>query len=109
MYLYAGYAALHAADDAAAVKWLLKARQANPAYPNAALWLAAAYVGIGEEQAARASLAEYLQERPRFSIERLKRFVPTSNPVVAKQRERIMDALRRLGVPEILPPQQASD
>jgi DNA-binding winged helix-turn-helix (wHTH) protein/tetratricopeptide (TPR) repeat protein len=108
LYFYAGYAALHAADDATAVKWFLKARQANPAYPNAALWLAAAYVGIGQDEAARASLAEYLREKPRFSIEGFKRFVPMPNSVVAKQRERIMDAWRRLGIPETPPSEHAS-
>jgi len=107
LYFNAGYAALHVADDRAAVKWFLKARQTNPAYPNTALWLAAAYLGIGEDEAARVSLAEYLREKPRFSIEGFKRFVPTSNPVVAKQQERIIDAWRRLGVPESSPPQQA--
>ena len=107
LYFNAGYAALHVADDRAAVKWFLKARQTNPAYPNTALWLAAAYLGIGEDEAARVSLAEYLREKPRFSIEGFRRFVPTSNPVVAKQQERIIDAWRRLGVPESSPPQQA--
>lgn len=107
LYFYAAYAALHISDDFAAVKWFLKARQANPTYPNTALWLAAAYLGTGEELAARASLAEYLKEKPRFSIEGFKRFVPMTNPIAAKQRERIMDAWRRLGVPES-PPQQVS-
>lgn len=101
LYFYAGSAALHAADDSAAVRWFLKARQANPAYTNVALWLAAAYLGVGDEQAARASLAEYLREKPGFNIEGFKRFVLSPNPVVAKQRERIMDAWRRLGVPEV--------
>jgi len=101
LYFTAGWAALHVADDAAAVKWFLKARQANPTYLNTALWLAAAYLGTGEEQAARASLAEYLREKPGFTIEGFKRFVPMPNPVAAKQLERIMDAWRRLGIPEV--------
>jgi DNA-binding winged helix-turn-helix (wHTH) protein/tetratricopeptide (TPR) repeat protein len=109
LYFYAAYAALHISDDFAAVKWFLKARQANPTYPNTALWLAAAYLGTGEELAARASLAEYLKEKPRFSIDGFKRFVPMTNPIVAKQRERIMDAWRRLGVPESPPPQQVAN
>src|SRR6185436_6965356 len=108
LYFYAGYAALHNADDIAAVKWFLKARQTNPAFPNTALWLSAAYLGIGDENAARASLTEYLKEKPRFSIEGFKRFAPTSNPIVAEQRERIMNAWRRLGVPEDPPQLQVS-
>ena len=59
-----------------------------------------AYLGIEEEAAARTSLAEFLKETPKFSIAAWKRLHPTRNPVVAKQRERIFNAWRRLGVPE---------
>jgi DNA-binding winged helix-turn-helix (wHTH) protein/tetratricopeptide (TPR) repeat protein len=101
LYFFAGMAALHIADDKATVQWLLKARQATPAFGVASLWLAAAYLEIGEEEAARATLAEYMREKPNLSIAGLKRFVvPLRNPIAAKQRERILDAWRRLGVPE---------
>jgi hypothetical protein len=50
LYFYAGWAALHVADDAAAVKWFIKARQANPKYPETALWLAAAYLELGKSK-----------------------------------------------------------
>src|SRR5262245_55450753 len=93
-------AALHITDDQAAVKWLLKSRQANPAFSLSALWLAPAYLGIGAEAQARASLAEYLKMAPNFSIASFKKWVPAPNPTVAKQRERILDAWRRLGVSE---------
>jgi DNA-binding winged helix-turn-helix (wHTH) protein/tetratricopeptide (TPR) repeat protein/TolB-like protein len=100
-YYWAGMAALYISDDRAAVSWLLKARQANPSFRLSARLLAVAYLGIGEEEAARASLAEYLKEMPNFSIEAWNRFAPpTRSRVVVKQRERIMDAWRRLGVPE---------
>jgi DNA-binding winged helix-turn-helix (wHTH) protein/TolB-like protein len=103
IYLFAGMAALYIADDKAAVEWLLKARQANPAFGIASLWLAAAYLGIGEEGAARASLAEFLREKRDFTIAGFKRARPLRNPIVARQRERILDAWRRLGVPEAFP------
>lgn len=100
LYFWAGFAALHVSDKQAAVQWLLKARQVNPAFTLTSLYLAAAYLGIGEEEKARKSLTEYLKVVPKFSIEEWKRMVPTPNPIVAKQRERIFDAWRRLGVPE---------
>jgi DNA-binding winged helix-turn-helix (wHTH) protein/TolB-like protein/Flp pilus assembly protein TadD len=100
IYFFAGMAALHVGDDDSAVQWLLKARQANPAFEIASLWLAAAYLGVGEENAARASLANFLREHPNFTIAGSKRFTPVRNPTAAKQRERILDAWRRLGVPE---------
>jgi DNA-binding winged helix-turn-helix (wHTH) protein/tetratricopeptide (TPR) repeat protein len=100
LYFWMGLAALHIADDEAAVQWLLKARQANPAFGLSALHLAAAYLGIGDEEQARANMAEFLKMSPRFSIAESRRWVPSPHPVVAKQRERILDALRRLGAPE---------
>ena len=89
LYFWVGFAALHISDDQAAVQWLLKARQANPAFNLSPLYLAAAYLGIGEEGQARASLGEFLKVAPTFSIAAWKKWVPTPNPVVAKQRERI--------------------
>ena len=100
LYFSAGMAALHIADDRAAAQWLLKARQANRSVLLSAQFLAVAYLGIEEEEAARTSLAEFLKETPKFSIAAWKRLHPTRNPVVAKQRERIFNAWRRLGVPE---------
>ena len=81
LYFWVGFAALHISDDQAAVQWLLKARQANPAFNLSPLYLAAAYLGIGEEEQARASVAEFLKVAPTFSITGWKRWVPTPNPI----------------------------
>ena len=100
LYFWAGMAAVHTSDDQVAVQWLLKARQANPAFRFSDQWLAVAYLGAGDEAQARASMAEYLKAAPNFSIAGWKRAMTSRNPIVAKQRERIVDALRRLGAPE---------
>jgi tetratricopeptide (TPR) repeat protein len=99
LYFWAGLAALHVADDQAAVQWLLKARQANPSFALSTQLLAVAYLGIGEEKKARATLAVFLKVAPEVTIAKWTRWVPTTNATVAKQRQRITDALRRLGVP----------
>ena len=101
LYFWMGLAALHIADDEAAVQWLLKARQTNPAFSLSPLHLAAAYLGVGDEDQARASMAEFLKGAPNFSLAVWKRWVPNPTPVVARQRERILDAWRRLGIPEV--------
>jgi DNA-binding winged helix-turn-helix (wHTH) protein/tetratricopeptide (TPR) repeat protein len=104
LYYWAGMAALHIADDQAALEWLLKARQANPSFSGSASLLAVAYLGIGEEGQAQATMAEFLKIAPRFSIEGWKRWAPpTRNPIVGRQRERIWDAWRQLGAPEHAP------
>ena len=93
-------AAVHRGDDQAAVTWLLKARQANRAYAITMQWLAVAYLGAGDEEKARAVIAEYLDVSPGFSIVTWRRSMASRHPVVIEQRKRIEAALRRLGVPE---------
>ena len=100
LYFWMGLAALHIADDEAAVRWLLKAHQTNPAFTLTQLHLAAAYLGVGDETKGRASMAEFLKEAPNFSLATLKRWVPNPTPIAARQRERMRDAWRRLGIPE---------
>ncbi len=100
LYRWAGVASLHLADDKAAVQWLLKARQANPNIPLAARFLAVAYLGVGDEEKARATAAEAAKVSPKFTIATWTMSQPTPNTIVAKQRQRILDGWRRLGVPE---------
>jgi tetratricopeptide (TPR) repeat protein len=100
LYFWAGMAAVHTSDDKVAVEWLLKAHQANPAFRYSEQWLAVAYLGAGEEEQARATMAEYLKSAPSFSIAGWKRSMTSRNPSVAKQRDRIVDAFRRLHVPD---------
>ena len=100
-YFWAGMAALHLGDDQAALQWLLKARQADRAYPFTALYLALAYLGLGDVEKAQASYTEFLKDVPRYSIEGWRRGMPARNPAVAEQRKRIEDALRHLGVAEV--------
>ena len=100
LYFWMGFAALHIADDQAAVQWLLKARQINPAFTASQLYLAAAYLGVGDETKARASMAEFLKTAPNFKLATLQRWVPSPTQVVSEQRERIRDAWRRLGIPD---------
>ena len=64
LYFWMGLAALHTADDEAAVQWLLKALQINPRFAPSHLHLAAAYLGVEDETKARASMAEFRKEVP---------------------------------------------
>ena len=100
LYFWMGLAALHTADDEAAVQWLLKALQINPRFAPSHLHLAAAYLGVEDETKARASMAEFRKEVPNPSIAALQRLVPSPTQVAAQQRKRMLDAWRRLGIPE---------
>jgi DNA-binding winged helix-turn-helix (wHTH) protein/tetratricopeptide (TPR) repeat protein len=99
-YFWAGMAAVHLSDDATAVKWLIKARQANQFYPHSSMWLAVAYQRLGDDENANAMMAEYRKAVLSFTIAGWKKHYATNNVVVADQRKSIETALRRL-VPEI--------
>ena len=75
-------------------------RQANPNIPLAVRFLAVAYLGVGDEEKARATAAEAVKVSPKFTIATWTMTQPTPTATVAKQRQRILDGWRRLGVPE---------
>jgi len=100
LYFWMGLAALHTADDEAAVQSLLKALQINPRFALSHLYLAAGYFGVEDEEKAQASMAEFRKEMPNVSIAALQRVMPSPTEVAAHQRKRLFDAWRRLGMPE---------
>jgi adenylate cyclase len=99
-YCWAGMAALHAGRNEQAVHWLLKARETRPSYPLPVPLLAVAYAETGREAEGRALIVEHLTRAPSLTMQTLRRDYPARNSIVAKQRERIADVLRRLGVPD---------
>jgi hypothetical protein len=70
--------------------------------PPAAADLAAAYLLTGRAEEARAALADYRLVRPNATIEgrRAYWFGLSDNGLYRAARERQLDALRRLGLPE---------
>lgn len=99
-YFWAGMAAVHLADNGAALEWLLKARQANPNFEHTLQLLAVTYQRIGEKRRARSMMSDYLAKRPRFSISAWRESMRTANPVATWQRQAIADVFRSLGAPE---------
>ena len=99
-YVWAGQAAVHLGDGAGALHWLLKAREARPGYRVPLLWLAVAYADLGREEEGRAQVAELLSLSPGFTLSTWSEGYPRRTGAVAGQRGRIMEVLRRLGLPE---------
>jgi DNA-binding winged helix-turn-helix (wHTH) protein/TolB-like protein len=99
-YFWAGQAAIHAGQDEAAVDFLRKAVEANPRNLNPLPWLAIAYVALGREEEAKWPMGEFRRANPDISISSFDASYRRRHPVVLAQRERILDILRRLGVPE---------
>ena len=102
-YFWAGLAAVHVADNSAALAWLLKARQANRNFRFTLQLLAVTYQRLGEEERAQAAMSDYLKRSPGFSLSAWRRNMATSNPIASRQRRDIEDVLHRLGVREETP------
>lgn len=67
----------------------------NPTYQMLRLWLAAAYAGSGELEAARWQAAELRALNPDFVLEHVRRAYPIRDPVY---RERLLADLRKAGL-----------
>jgi tetratricopeptide (TPR) repeat protein len=97
---WAGMAALYVGDNETALEWLRRSHQANRAYDNTLRLMAVALARTGREAEARAKVAEFLKLQPQFTVGGYWYRPREQHPVVARQRARIADTLRELGVPE---------
>ena len=98
--LYVGVANLFRGADEEAVTWLRRSAEANPNYPVARLYLAAALAQIGQPDEARAAAQAGLALHPRFTIGRYRASAHCSHPAFLAGRERTYEGLRIAGVPE---------
>jgi hypothetical protein len=62
--------------------------------------LAISYVLLGREAEGRPLMDEFLRLRPDLTISGFDVHYPRRHPAAMAQRDRIADALRRLGVPD---------
>ena len=68
--------------------------------PISHFYLAAALAALGRLDEARAEVHAGLTLDPKFTIRRFRAGAPTDNPVFLKQRERVIEAMRKAGAPE---------
>ena len=78
-----------------AVAALKRVLNRNPNFWPSHIYLAACYVEIGQENRARAEVAEVLKINPNFSIQSSKHRLPYKDPAVF---ERLSDTLRKAGL-----------
>jgi TolB-like protein/Tfp pilus assembly protein PilF len=84
-----------------ALTWLLRARATNPSLPFIAILLVGVYTALGRGDAARAELAKAKQQVSWLtSIERLRAFLPTTDPKMLERDEHWYRALAAAGLPE---------
>ncbi len=72
----------------------------NPNYPNARFNVAATLVELGRLDEAKTEVKAALALNPNFTLRRYRDGTQSDNPVFLKGRERIIEDMRKAGVPE---------
>jgi tetratricopeptide (TPR) repeat protein len=91
---------MHLGADEDAVTWFRRAIELNPNFALMHFFLAAALANLGKLEEARAETQAGLALDPTFTIRRFRLGAESDNPVFLKQRERLIDGMRKAGVPE---------
>ena len=91
---------LNLGADAEAAQWARRSIEANRNYPLAHFWLAAALAQLGRIDEARQAVQPGLALAPGFTLARYRAGVQSDNPTYHAQRERIIEGMRKAGVPE---------
>ena len=95
-----GLAKLHLGADEEAVALFRRSIDASRNYPLSHLYMAAALAQLGRLDEAQAEVKAGLALAPNYSIARFLSMAESDNPTYLKQRERILEGLRKAGVPE---------
>jgi tetratricopeptide (TPR) repeat protein len=96
----AGLAKLHLGKEQEAVAWLRRSIETNRNFPISHFLLAAALARLGRLTEARSEAQAGLAVNPAFTISRFRANEPSDNPAVVAGGARVIDGLRKAGVPE---------
>jgi TolB-like protein/class 3 adenylate cyclase/Tfp pilus assembly protein PilF len=97
---YIALAKLYLGDNEEALGLFRRAKELNPNYATGRSNMAAALVELGRLDEARAEVQAGLALNPGFTIRRYRAGAQSDNPTFLKGRERIIEDLRKAGVPE---------
>jgi TolB-like protein len=98
--MFVGVAKLCLSRDEEAVEWLHRSVESNRNIPVAHFHLAASLAQLGRLDEARAAVASGLALNPTFTIRRYRSAVRSDDSVVRAQGRRLVEAMRKAGVPE---------
>jgi TolB-like protein len=96
----AGLAKLWLCKEDEAVAWLRRSIEANRNYPMSHFFLAAALGRLGRLAEAQSEARVGLAINPTFTISRYRASVSSDNPTAVAGRDRVIDGLRKAGLPE---------
>ena len=97
---FAGNAKLYLGADKEAVEWLRRSIEINRNHLIAHSHLAAAFAHLGSLLEAKAEAEATLFIDPKFTIRRFRFGALGDDPTYLRQRERVIDGLRKAGLPE---------
>ena len=97
---YIALAKLHLGAYEEALGLYRRAKELNPNYPTGRFNMAADLVELGRLDEARAEVQAGLALNPGFTLRRYRDGAQSDNPVFLKGRERIIEDMRKAGVPE---------
>jgi TolB-like protein/Tfp pilus assembly protein PilF len=97
---HVGSAKAYLGEYETAVTWLRRSIDANRNNPWAFPYLAACLAHLGRLEDAHQELKAGLAYNPNFTIRRFRAGVPSDDPVFLARRERIIEGMRLVGVPE---------
>jgi TolB-like protein/class 3 adenylate cyclase len=97
---YIALAKLYLGDTEGALSFYRRAKELNPNYPTGRFSMAAALMELGRLDEARAEVQAGLALNPGFTLRRYRDGAQSDNPVFLKGRERIIEEMRKAGVPE---------
>jgi tetratricopeptide (TPR) repeat protein len=96
----AGIAAITLGDDQAAEVWLRRSIEINRNFSPSHYFLAAALANLGAMREAKDAVDAALLLNRDFTIARYRIGVLSDNPTYLARRERIIDGMRKAGLPE---------
>jgi TolB-like protein/Flp pilus assembly protein TadD len=96
----AGFAKFCVGKDEEAVVLLRRSIEANRNYPLAHFVFAATLAHLGRLDEARAAVQAGLELNPSFTVTRYRAGAPSDNSTFLAQRERVIEGMRKAGVPE---------
>jgi tetratricopeptide (TPR) repeat protein len=96
----AGAAKLSLGKEEEAIAWLRRSIETNGNFPILHFYLSAALARLGRLAEARSEARAGLAIDPAFTISRFRAGALSDNPTAVAGRERILDDLRKAGVPE---------
>ena len=90
----------HLAHWDQAIPWCEKSIAGNPQFYFTYLYLAAANAWAGRDKEAKDAAAQLQKVHPGFTVQTCGRNAPSDDPTYNAQYQRIIEGLRKAGVPE---------